>query len=329
MKICLTAGLADQLGGRIAELVGDAGIVRLEDDGTFRGDPAECEVLCFSTRITDHPAASRSLARFVGAPALRWVQSPGAGVDNPFFTLLLQNGIRLTNGSGIHAEPIAQYVLAYVLHWEREVAAHLRQQARGEWAAVRSGDLTTKTLGIVGYGGIGQATARIAKAIGMRVLATRRRAIEDPMVDELLPPSGLPKLLAASDYVLLCLPFSEETRHTIGAAELDAMKHTAILVNVARGGVVDEPALIDALRQRTIRGATLDVVSEEPLPPDSPLWGLENCIVTPHDSGSSPQGDVRLGELFLENLGHWIRGEPLRNEVFSTGFGRSEPRRPR
>jgi phosphoglycerate dehydrogenase-like enzyme len=321
MKICLTAELADSLAERISSVAGDAELVRLEDDGSFDGDPGACEVLCFATGVTQNPGVMKGLARFVDAPALRWVQSPGAGVDNPFFTLLLKKGVRLTNASGIHAEPIAQYAAAYILHWERQVARHQAQQARAEWKVLYSDDLTAKTLGIVGYGGIGQATARIAKAIGMRVIATKRTPAEDPNVDELLGPDDLPKLLAASDYVLLCLPFSEATRHTISGPELAAMKESAVLINVARGGVVDEPALIEALQTRRIRGATLDVVSEEPLPASSPLWQLENCVLTPHDAGYSPLGDARLGELFLDNLGRYVRGEPLRNEVLESGFG--------
>ena len=326
MKICLTEGLADDLGPRVAALAPGAEIVRLGHDGSLAGDPAACEVLCFSTRIVQHPAASARLAEFLDTPALRWVQSPGAGVDNPFFTRLLGSGVRLTNASGIHAEPIAQYIIAYILHWEREVALHQGQQARREWKPVESGDLTAKTLGIVGHGGIGRATARIARAIGMRVLASRRGPIADENVAERIPPAELPRLLARSDYVVLCLPYSEATRHTIGSAELAAMKRDAVLINVARGGVVDEPALIASLRDGTLRGATLDVVSEEPLPADSPLWALDNCILTPHDAGHSPLADTRLGELFLDNLGHWIRGEPLRNEVFETGFGTPKTR---
>ena len=321
MKICLTSGLADQLRDDIQELDPSIEIVRLENDGSFSGDAAACEALCFTTRIAEHPAAGAALANFAKSPSLRWLQSPGAGVDSPFFTVLLNAGVRLTNASGIHAEPIAQYIFTYLLHWSRQVERHREQQQRSEWKQIFSEDLTSQTLGIVGHGGIGQATARVAKALGMRVLATKRSPIADPNVDELLNPAELSRLLAESDYVVLCLPFTEATRHTIGAAELSAMKSTSVLINVARGGVVDEPALIEALRERRIRGATLDVVSEEPLPEASPLWSLDNCVLTPHDAGYSPRADERLGALFVENLGHWLRDEPLRNEVFESGFG--------
>ena len=121
------------------------------------------------------------------------------------------------------------------------------------------------------------------------------------------------------------MPYDDETRGMIGAAELRAMGEGSVLINVARGGVVDEPALIEALREGSIRGATLDVVSEEPLPPDSPLWSLERCVLTPHDAGYSPCSDARLGELFIDNLGRFARGEPLRNEVETTGLSHPGP----
>lgn len=181
-----------------------------------------------------------------------------------------------------------------------------------------SDDLTTKTLGIVGHGGIGAATARVAKAFGMQVLALRRGPIEDPNVDVAFAADGLHELLAGSDYVVLALPLTDATHHLVDAAALSAMRPTAVLVNVARGGVVDQAALVEALTRRTIRGATLDVVEPEPLPGDSPLWVLDNCVVTPHDAGYSPLAGERLGRLFVENLGRYRSGQALVNEVDPT-----------
>ena len=198
------------------------------------------------------------------SPRCAGCRAPGAGVDHPIWEKLLARGVRLTNASGIHSEPIAQYIFTYVLHWERNVERHRRQQVERRWEIIYSGDLAGKSIGIVGYGGIGQATARIAKAFGMRTLGCRRSPCQDPNLDVLLTLDGLPSLLEESDYVVLCMPYNDETKGMIGTAELAAMRDEAVLINVARGGVVDEPALIDALRSRTIRGATLDVVSEEP-----------------------------------------------------------------
>ena len=158
----------------------------------------------------------------------------------------------------------------------------------------------------------------------MRTIGCRRSPCEDPNLDRLVAPDDLSSLLSESDYVVLCMPYSDETHGMIGATELAAMRKDAVLVNVARGGVVDESALVEALRAGAIRGATLDVVSEEPLPEDSPLWGLENCVLTPHDAGYSPLGSQRLGVLFVENLTRFVAGESLRNEIRATGIARSE-----
>lgn len=324
MKICLTGDLAPRMREEVEAILREAGlsatIVVLGADGEFEGDPNGIEVVYFSLSVTNHEAAMASLLGLFKEPDLKWMQGPGAGIDNPIWQTLLSRGVRLTNASGIHSEPIAQYIFTYVLHWERNVARHQAQQRERHWEIIRSGDLGEKTLGIVGYGGIGQAAARIGKAFGMRVLGTRRTPIDDPMLDRFVPLDSLRTLLSESHYVVLCMPFNDQTRGMIGVGELAAMREDAVLINVARGGVVDETALIDVLRVGGIRGASLDVVSQEPLPEESPLWTLENCVLTPHDAGYSPLGDERLSALFLENLGHFVRGETMRNEIETTGI---------
>ncbi len=275
LKICMSSRIEDKVGPRIAAVVPGCEIVCLEADGTFRGEPEGLEILLLSSDLLE-PATATALPRLLGAPSLRWLQSPGAGVDHPVFPSLLERGVRVTSAAGIHAEPIAQYILAYVLHWERRIAQHLAQEAAREWKVLVSDDLTAKTLGIVGLGGIGRAAARAAKAFGMRVIATKRTPAADENVDEILPPKRLDELLAASHYVALTVPLLDETFHLIGRAELDAMRGDGVLINVARGKVVDEGALIEALREGRIKGATLDVTEEEPLPVDSPLWVLAN-----------------------------------------------------
>jgi phosphoglycerate dehydrogenase-like enzyme len=171
------------------------------------------------------------------------------------------------------------------------------------------------TVGIVGFGGIGRAVARLAKAFGMRVVGSKRTRVEDPALDLLYSPEQLGALLAESDFVVLAAPESEHTRGMIGAAALEQMKPKALLINVARGGLVDEEALADALRRKRIGGAVLDVTATEPLPETSPLWDLPNCVITPHDSAFSPLSLERTLELFLDNLSRFRRGEPLLNEV--------------
>lgn len=315
MKICTSSDLVNHFGAALGEIAPDADLVSVDFEGQFDGDPDGLEVLVFSSSAGVDGKVMRALLPHFGSDSLRWMQAPGAGVEHPVFRTLIERGVCLTNGSGLHAEPIAQYIFTYVLHWERQVARHQAQQAEREWNLLISDDLTSKTLGIVGLGGIGEAAARVGHAFGMRVVGLRRTPVESPHVDLTLPPEELHALLAQSDYVVLSVPFTDATRQLIGAAELAAMRDSAVLINVARGGVVDEPALIEALRARVIRGATLDVVSEEPLPETSPLWTLDNCVLTPHDAGWSPRANERMAALFLDNVGRYVRGEPLRNEV--------------
>ncbi len=320
MKVCLTGNRAEALTASVKEVLPSADIVRITDEGQVLGDESEIEAFYFSLGVTKSPPAMKELLRLIGSPSLKWLQGPGAGVDHPLWQSLLDRGVRLTNASGIHAEPIAQYIFTYILHWEREVARHQAQQREKTWKILECGDLTARTLGIVGYGGIGQAAARIGRAFGMRTLGTRRSEVDDPNLDRFVPLVDLHTLMAESDYVVLCMPFSDETREMIGEAELRAMGEGSVLINVARGGVVHEPALIRALQEGWIRGATLDVVAEEPLPESSPLWSLDRCVLTPHDAGYSPCGDERLEALFLENLGRYARGEAMRNEIQATGL---------
>lgn len=316
MKICLSTDLAAMLRDPVERIAPDAEIVELSKDGRFSADPSGIEALLFSTDIATSNEAMAAAAGLFAEPKLRWVQSPGAGVDHPIWAQLLSRGVRLSSAAGIHAEPIAQYIFTYILHWERNVARHQRQQQQKHWEIIVSEDLTSKTLGIVGLGGIGSAAARVAKAFGMRVLATKRSPVEDPNVDRILKPEALAEMLSESDYVVVCVPLIQSTKGLIGAQELAAMRKSAVLINVARGDVVDETALIATLEAEAIRGATLDVVSQEPLPPDSPLWTMPNCVLTPHDAGYSPRAGERLAGLFADNLSRYVGGETLINEVF-------------
>lgn len=307
--------MAERLGAEIAAVSPDAEIVRLGRDGELEGEPDAIDVFCFSVDLAADAEALAAAWGILQQPSLRWVQAPGAGVELPIWSELVGRGVRLSNASGIHAEPIAQYIFTYVLHWERRVARHQQQQAEHRWEIIRSDDLTGKTLGIVGLGGIGSAAARIARAFGMRVVGLRRGPIDDANVDLALGPESLHDLLEQSDYVVLSLPLTEETRHLIDDRALAAMGPDAVLINVARGRVVDQAALERALEHRHIRGATLDVVDDEPLDPGSGLWDLDNCVITPHDAGYSPLAGERLGGLFVENLARFVGGDRLVNEI--------------
>jgi phosphoglycerate dehydrogenase-like enzyme len=251
------------------------------------------------------------------APRLRWVQSLSAGIERA--DPELYRDLIVTNASGVAAPAMAEYVIAVMLMFAKGFLRMLRNQLAHRWdRRLEAFELGGKTCGIVGMGAIGGEVAQRAKALAMRVLGLRRSTAPRPTdryADALLTPADLPRLLAESDYVVLAAPLTPETRHLIGAAELHQMKRTAVLINVGRGALVDEEALVAALREGIIRGAALDVFEREPLPPDSPLWDLENVLVTPHFSAGGDRYAERAAELVCDNLRRYLAGEPLRNVV--------------
>ena len=268
------------------------------------------------------------------APRLRWLQLHSAGANHILEHPIMDSEVEVTTVSGIHATPIAEYVFASILAHRWRVPLWTRCQREGEWPAGRwdlyaRPELRGATLGIVGYGSIGREVGRLGKAFGMHVLATRRstdRAKEGYTIERtgdpagLIPekfyaPDALHEMLPECDYLVLTLPLTPETTHFIGSAELRALKPTAYLVNVSRGAVIDEAALMRALREGWIAGAGLDVFEQEPLPPDSPLWDLENVLISPHVAGFTPHYDERATALFAQNLHRYLAGKPLLNLV--------------
>ncbi len=269
------------------------------------------------------------------APNLRWVQSHWAGVDDFTDSEIWHSDIRLTTASGIHAPNMGQYVMTQILAWAHRVPAWLREQRRGEWPKDRwnkflPDELRGHTLGILGYGSIGREVARLAKAFGMTVLASKRdgRHIQDPgysipgigdpegvMADRIYPSGAVRSMIAECDYVVITLPLTSSTRALFDENLLRAMKPTAYLVNVGRGAIIDETALVKALKKGWIAGAGLDVFDTEPLPGNSPLWSLDNVILSPHVSGFTAHYDERAVDLFCENLGRYLAGETLFNLV--------------
>ncbi len=250
------------------------------------------------------------------APNLRWVQLTSAGVDRAARSGLLASDFLVTSASGLHATPIGEYVLCVMLMFCKGAPRFIRAQDRREWVRYMPQELYGKTVGIVGLGRIGAEVARLAKAFGCRVIATRRSATsrtKDELVDAMLPPSELPALLAESDFVVLAVPLTPDTRHLIGEAELRAMKAAGVLINIARGPIVDEAALVRALKEGWVAGAGLDVFEQEPLPPESELWGLENVILSPHISGGTEIYTQRAVGIFCENLRRYLSGERLMN----------------
>ena len=275
------------------------------------------EILCSYTV----PANWRILA-----PKLRWLQFPGAGVDSLASTGLLEadSGVIVTTAAGIHATTISEYVFGSMLMFNWNWPQMVRLQDEHVWARsatwYRLGghELAGQTLGIVGLGSIGQRIAQLGRAFGMRVLGTRRsiqnQGDQELDVDQSFPSEQLHELLRLSDYVVISVPLTRKTEKLIGETELRIMRRNAYLVNIARGRVIDEQALVRALREGWIAGAGLDVTEEEPLPSESPLYSMPNVILTPHISGNSAHYDTRLAALFADNLKRYSVGQQLQNQ---------------
>jgi phosphoglycerate dehydrogenase-like enzyme len=269
------------------------------------------------------------------APGLRWIQLLSAGADHALGGPLKGSSITLTTASGIHATPIAEYTLGSMLAYAHRIHLSLRAQIRHEWSRSRNlseplGELRGCTIGIIGYGSIGRETGRLAAAFGMKVLALKRNP--DDRADSGWCPAGLgdpegkiparffgsderEAILRESDYIDVTLPLTDHTRKFIGEREFAAMKPGAYLVNIGRGKVIDEAAMAAALKAGKIGGAGLDVFENEPLEASSPLWDMENVIMTPHISGDSLDYLGKACELFAENLKRFAENRPLLNVV--------------
>jgi phosphoglycerate dehydrogenase-like enzyme len=269
------------------------------------------------------------------APNLRWVQLSSAGIDHVMGKPLMASFIPIATTSGIHAIPIAEYTFGSMLAFARKFPQMFALQQRhewpqGRWDALLGAELRGRTIGIIGYGSIGREIGRIAKAFGMNVLASKRSpqrredggwvvpGAGDPHMEHVSRVFGadqLEEMVAQCDFVVAALPLTKDTECIIGEPVLRAMRPTTYFVNISRGGVVDEEALIRALREGWIAGAGLDVFRQEPLPPESPFYSMPNVILTPHISGASAAYDDRATEMFAENLRRYLAGEPLLNLV--------------
>jgi len=256
------------------------------------------------------------------ATRLKWVQAVAVGVGSLLYPEMVASPVVITNARGIRARAIAEHVIGVSIALARKLHVAIRRQIAHEWAQteIEGGGVVVlrgRCLGVIGLGAIGVEVAGLAAALGMRVIATRRnvQAPRPAAVDEILAPADLHRLLGASDIVVLAPPLTPATRGLIGEPELAAMKRTAFLVNIGRGRLVQDEALVDALRAGRIGGAALDVFPHEPLDPDSPYWDLPNVIVTPHTSGAMEDYWPPLLTLFRENLRRFERGDTLLNIV--------------
>lgn len=260
-------------------------------------------------------AASRPyMTALLKSPALRWVQSGAAGFDNPVFSKFVQKGARLTTSHG-QAVGIAEYVLAGVLDAFQGGPGRRAAQAAHEWKRTPFREVLGTRWLLIGFGAIGQGVAERARAFGAHVTGVRRNPAPHPAADRIATLAELPGLLPEADVVVLCCPLTAQTRRLADAAFFAALKAGSVLVNVGRGGLVDEPALLAALDRGAPERAILDVFEAEPLPPDSPFWDHPRVALTPHSSGMSAGNAGRNDRLFLDNLARYLAGEPLLNEA--------------
>jgi D-2-hydroxyacid dehydrogenase (NADP+) len=285
------------------------------DDTVTAGDLERINVAFFSG--DSYPGRTVSfIGACLNAPNLRWLHTFSAGVDSPVFASFVRRGARLTTSSGASARPIAQTVVLMILGLSRDMPAWSLAQRANEWAPHIGEEVEGANIAIIGMGPIGDETARLAIALGMNVVGCRRSVRGDEPC-ETRTFDALGELLGWADYIVLALPLTPETTGLIGAEQLAAMKPTSRLINVGRGGLIDEPALIDALAGGRLGGAGLDVFAVEPLPADSPLWAMPNVIITPHNSGATELANHRGTQIFIDNLGRYATSQPLRNEVLA------------
>jgi D-2-hydroxyacid dehydrogenase (NADP+) len=263
----------------------------------------EVEILmCFSPPMADHVVRD--------APKLRWIQALGTGVDNIVDLPSLNPEVLVTNVRGIHGPPVSEAALAYMLSLARKLPDSARAQEKRAWTRWPSQLLNGKTVGILGVGLIAEYLAPICQALGMTVVGISSAPRETKGFDRVAHRDDLAKIAGELDFLVALTPLSKETRGIIGAKVLGAMKPTAFLVNVARGGVVDEPALIEALNAGKLAGAALDVFSKEPLPPDDPIYTAKNIEIYSHLGGYSEGYEERAMPTLAGNMAHWLAGEP-------------------
>ena len=253
------------------------------------------------------------------AQNLRWLQLFSAGVNRWPLEKLAVRGVQITTTSGIHAQPITEQMFGMLLMNTRALGIALREQPKGEWRGFdyspRLQRIADKTLGVLGVGAIGSHAARVGRAFEMRVLGLRSSGAPDENVERMFTPDQKLEFFGQCDVVMNSLPLTENTRGFMGEAEFAALPDGAIVVNTGRGETIDTPALMAWLQSGRARAALLDVTEPEPLPPDHPLWQMENVFITPHYSGNHPDYGARADAIFLDNLRRFVKGEPLHNAV--------------
>ncbi len=317
MKIVLPAFLFQPVLDEIRQDSAGEGVlaqcefIPVDSQGRILGDPTGAEVVVLPWGLP-----TETVAALLDLPTLRWIHSVSAGVDHALRVVPDACQAVITNAAGLFDGPIAEMVMAYILAIAKRIPLFLQQQQRHQWHLLRLREVAGCTVGIIGLGRIGTEVARRCQGMGLRVIATRRHPDRGgDFADLVVGPDRLSEILSGADFVVITAPLTPETRGLLDRDALRQMRPDAWLINVARGAILDQEALIQALQEGWIGGAALDVFEEEPLPPDSPLWDLPNVIITPHNSWSTPHLKQREARLFVENLRRYLSGQPLLNVV--------------
>jgi len=250
-------------------------------------------------------------------PNLEWVHSRAVGLERTLFPDLIENSVTLTNGRGVFSASLGEFALAAILYFAKDLRRMVRNQMARTWESFDVMPISGQVVGIVGYGDIGRAVATRVRPLGMKVLAVKRHAWPDadPIVERMYTPDGRTEMLSRCDYVVVATPLTRETRGMIREEELAAMKPTAVIINLGRGPVIDEKALLDALSRGRIKGAALDVFDEEPLPREHPFYELENVLLSPHCADHTPDWLEQSMRFFIEQYERFRKGQPLMNVV--------------
>jgi phosphoglycerate dehydrogenase-like enzyme len=305
-KLVVTQDLDTTLANQIIETIPEWDVIIGKDRSVWENHLNNAEVVVgWKKEISDHCFHSDS--------QLRWLQSWSAGINSMPLEKLQAKEIQLTSANGVHSYPISETIFALMLGLTRKIHTYVKNQQSKTWH--HSGlklELHEKTIAIIGVGAIGKETAKIAKAFGMNVLGIRHSGKPEEYVDKMFTTAQLNEILPQCDYVVVTLPLTKDTHHLIGIEQFKLMKSSAFFINIGRGEIVVEEELIDALQEGFIAGAGLDVFTTEPLDQESPLWEMENVIITPHTSGSTENYNKRVIEnIFIPNLKKYIQGETL------------------
>ncbi|MEW4286294.1 D-2-hydroxyacid dehydrogenase [Priestia koreensis] len=298
--LIVAQNIAESYAEKIKKIVPDWNVIVGKDPSVWENDFSDAEVIIgWKKAMEQHLSQTKSL---------KWIQTWSAGVNSLPLEDLSKKNVTITSANGVHAYPISETIFAFMLGLTRKIHTYVQNQQEKKW---HHGDLKLeihgKTVGILGIGAIGKETAKIAKAFGMNVIGMRHSGKDADYVDQMYKPEQLNELLPQCDYVVVTLPLTDDTHRLIGKEQFQAMKNTAFFINIGRGDIVIEEELIDALQNEEILGAGLDVFEHEPLQETSPLWEMDNVIITPHTAGSTEHYEQRVIEdIFLPNLKSYV-----------------------